>query len=56
MFIESLTKLVDVPAEDPAVEQFLDWLNEFGEKNGINFVVTISADTSLASDGVKNYF
>ena len=56
VFIESLTKLVDVPAEDPAVEQFLGWLNEFGEKNGINFVVTISADTSLASDGVKKYF
>jgi len=56
VFVESLTKLVNVSAEDPAVEQFLDWLNEFGEKNGIKFTVTISADTSLASDGVKKYF
>ena len=56
VFIESLTKIVGVEAEDPSVEQFLDWLNDFGEKNGINFVVTISADTSLASDGVKKYF
>ena len=56
VFIESLTKLVDVPAEDPGVEQFLDWLNSFGEKNGINFTVTISADASLASEGVKKYF
>ena len=56
VFIESLTKIVDVPAEDPGVEQFLDWLNVFGERNGINFTITISADTSLASDGVKKYF
>ena len=56
VFIESLTKLVNVSAEDPAVEHFLDWLNDFGEKNGINFTVTISADASLASEGVKKYF
>ena len=56
VFIESLTKIVDVPAEDPGVEQFLDWLNAFGERNGINFTVTLSADTSLASEGVKKYF
>jgi len=56
VFIESLTKLVGVAAEDPSVEQFLDWLNEFGEKNGIKFTVTISADTALASEGVRKYF
>lgn len=56
VFVESLTKLVNVSAEDPQVERFLDWLNEFGEKNGIKFTVTISADTALASDGVKKYF
>ena len=56
VFIESLTKIVDVPAEDPGVEQFLDWLNAFGERNGISFTVTISADTALASEGVKKYF
>ena len=56
VFVESLTKLINVSAEDPQVEHFLDWLNDFGEKNGIKFVVTISADTALASDGVKKYF
>jgi hypothetical protein len=56
VFIESLTKVVGVSAEDPAVEQFLDWLNSFGEKNGIKFTVTISADSALASEGVKKYF
>ncbi|WP_251448969.1 hypothetical protein [Vermiculatibacterium agrestimuris] len=56
VFVESLTKLVNVSAEDPQVEHFLDWLNDFGEKNGIKFTITISADASLASDGVKKYF
>lgn len=56
VFVESLTKLINVPAEDPQVEHFLDWLNDFGEKNGIKFTVTISADTALASEGVKKYF
>ena len=56
VFIDSLTKIVGVPAEDVAVEHFLDWLNTFGEKNNIKFTVTISADASLASEGVKTYF
>lgn len=56
VFVESLTKLINVSAEDPQVEHFLDWLNDFGEKNGIKFTVTISADTALASEGVKKYF
>ncbi len=56
VFIESLTKLVGVGAEDASVERFLDWLNDFGEKNSIKFTVTISADASLASEGVKKYF
>ena len=56
IFIDSLTKIVPSEATDLAVEEFLDWLNDFGEDNGIKFTVTISADSSLASDGVKKYF
>lgn len=56
VFIESLTKIVKAEAEDMAVEHFLDWLNDFGEKNNIKFTVTISADAELASEGVKKYF
>ena len=55
MFIESLTKLVPSGADDPAVENMLDWMNDFGEKNNIKFTVTISADATLASEGVKKY-
>ena len=56
IFIDSLTKIVPSEATDLAVEEFLDWLNDFGEDNGIKCTVTISADSSLASDGVKKYF
>ena len=56
IFIDSLTKIVPSEATDLAVEDFLDWLNDFGEDNNIKFAVTISADASLASDGVKKYF
>ena len=56
IFIDSLTKIVPSEATDLMVEEFLDWLNNFGEDNGIKFTVTISADSSLASDGVKKYF
>ena len=56
IFIDSLTKIVPSEPGDAAVEDFLDWLNTFGEKNNIKFTVTISADASLATEGVKKYF
>ncbi len=56
VFIESVTKIVGADAENPRLEEFLDWLNAFGETNGIKFTVTVSADAELASDGVKKYF
>lgn len=43
IFIDSLCKIV--PSDiTPEVEKFLDWLENFSEKHGIKFVVTISAD------------
>ena len=55
IFIDSLTKIVGGEC-DNETEKFLDWLNSFSEKNNIKFTVTISADASLATDGVKKYF
>ena len=43
-------------ANDHSVEEFLDWLNSFSEKNSIKFTVTISAEKELASEGVRKYF
>ena len=56
IFIDSLTKIIPSDASDRQVEDFLNWLAKFGEDNNIKFTVTISADESLASDGVKKYF
>ena len=56
VFIDSLTKIVPTEATDPQVEDFLDWLSSFSDKNNIKFTVTISADKDLASEGVRKYF
>ena len=56
IFIDSLTKIVGVEPTDLSVENFLDWLNSFAEKNNLKFTVTISGDADLASEGVKKYF
>ncbi len=55
IFIESLTKIVGGECDNDT-ENFLDWLNKFGEQHNIKFTITISDDESLAPDGVKKYF
>ena len=55
IFIDSLCKIV--PSDiSPEVEKFLDWLENFSEKHNIKFVVTISADQALATDGISKFF
>ena len=55
IFIDSLTKIVGSDECNETVE-FLNWLNAFGEKQGIKFTITISADAESACDGIKQYF
>ena len=55
IFIDSLTKIVGGDC-DNETEKFLDWLNKFGEQHNIKFVVTISADQALATDGISKFF
>ena len=55
IFIDSLTKIVGGGC-DVNTESFLDWLNAFSDQHGISFVVTISDDASLATEGIKKYF
>ncbi len=57
VFIESLNKLIPVDvADSAAAEEFYDWLESMSEKNGIKFTISVSADASLAPDGVRKYF
>ena len=54
IFIDDLGKIVKEGA-DSATEAFLDWLDFFGERNGIKFTVPVSADRSTATDGMRHY-
>ena len=54
VFIDDLCKTVgrEVDAE---TETFLNWLDVFGEKNNVKFTVTVSADPSLATEGMQKF-
>ena len=54
VFIDNLCKITghDVYKE---TEEFLNWLDVFGEQNNIKFTATISADTSAATDAMQKY-
>ena len=54
VFIDNLCKTVgrEVNAE---TETFLNWLDVFGEKNNVKFTVTVSADPSLATEGMQKF-
>lgn len=54
VFIDNLCKTIDVDVGHET-EEFLNWLDVFGEKNNIKFTVTISGDPSLATDGMREY-
>jgi len=54
IFIDNLCKTMGGEVSQ-ATEDFLNWLDAFGEKNGIKFTVTISADLAVATDGMQKY-
>ena len=54
IFIDNLCKTMGGEVTQ-ATEDFLNWLDSFGEKNGIKFTVTISADLALATEGMQKY-
>lgn len=54
VFVDNLCKMVgrEVDAE---TEKFLCWLDTFGERNGIKFTIAISAEPSMATDGMQKF-
>ena len=54
VFIDNLFKIVGGDAS-VETENFLNWLDVFGEKNDVKFTVTISADTAAATEGMQKY-
>jgi hypothetical protein len=54
VFIDNLCKTVGRDMDNDT-EEFLNWLDTFGERNSIKFTVTISADPSAAPDGIRKF-
>ena len=54
VFIDNLGKTVGIDVNKDT-DGFLAWLDAFGEKNGIKFTVTISADPSVATEGMRKF-
>ena len=54
VFIDNLCKTVGREG-DAETETFLNWLDVFGEKNNVKFTVTVSADPSLATEGMQKF-
>jgi len=54
VFIDNLCKTVGRDVDNDT-EKFLGWLDSFGERNDIKFTVTISADPSSVSEGIRKY-
>ena len=55
VFIDEFYKILN-DRSDKAVEEFLHWLNAFGEKEKVHFTVIASADPNAVSDGIRKYF
>ena len=54
VFIDNLFKIVGGDAS-VETENFLNWLDVFGEKNGIKFTVSASGDPATATEGMKRF-
>ena len=54
VFIDNLCKIVGIEIGSD-VEAILNWLDVFGEKNGIKFTVAVSGDPSEATEGMQKY-
>lgn len=54
IFVDSLCKIIN--NFDPVeVERFLNWLDLFGNRNGLKFTVTISERPELDTEGIRRY-
>ena len=54
VFIDNLCKIVGTDVNKDT-EDFLNWLDVFGERNNIKFTATISAEPSDATDGMQKF-
>lgn len=55
VFIDNFFKMLDDTSNE-AVEQLLDKMEAFSQKNCVKFTVSITADPTTVSEGIKKYF
>jgi len=54
VYVDNLCKIVH--SEDfAAVEKFLHWLDRFSDANTVKFTVTLTADASVGTEGMREY-
>ena len=54
IFIDGLYKIID-GTNSAGVDEFLEWLVKLSENEGVNITLTLSADTSMATETIKKY-
>ncbi len=54
VFVDNVCKVAN-SKDTLEIEAFLAWLDNFSFKNGIKFTVTMKADPSTATEGMKKY-
>ena len=55
IFIDSVLKIIGAEV-DGKTEDFIDWCESFSKRENVKFTLTISAELSLATDGMRKYF
>ena len=55
IFVDGIHKMLK-DASDHELEVFFDWVNDYGEDEGIRFTMTINSDAEDASPSVSKYF
>ena len=55
VFIDNFYKLVDDKSPE-LFASFIDWLDAFSAKEGIDFVISVTADPEAAAEAVKQHF
>lgn len=55
VFIDNFYKMLD-DASDEGVVAFLGWLEKFSVEQGVEFVISATADPAQADERIKKYF
>lgn len=55
VFIDNFYKILDDSSDD-AVVQLLDWMNDFSQREKVDFTISATADPEKADERIKKYF